>query len=803
MFETSAIKERVVKVRSDRKDYSIRMSGTADMDNTTTRHYETFKIGFQPNVSLTIENTGKTTVENPRVVTNGVRRWWCMEELLAEILAGATNDQEKALLIWDFVRRHRHHDNPVFVDHELHDPVKMLCAYGGGLCDDSGAVGSSLLYHAGLNRRKYGKDPKVRSLHGHMMCEAYLDGDFQFLDIDEDTFYLDRENERPVSGDAIVRDHELAKREHAYGPIFKGWRIGEDAASLFGADDGETFRPVGGHRIDMALRPGEKIVYRWDNVGKLARDSNRNRHFWGNSLLVYSPRLGPGDYATGVTEEEGIVVPAPGSGRGKLAGASRDSHLTYEVRSPYVVCGGRVRATFIGLRPRDRFAVSLSLDGQTWKKVWSESGKDRVSCDVELDRHLKIGQKPAKYAYFVRVSLGSASTGTAQLADLELETDIMTSPHSLPRLSLGANKVAYTDDTEEPHEVTVTHRWRESGNVTPPKAPARAVFPRPDAVVRSTTFDFQWSAVPDAERYHIQVSRRQDLKQPYRPCFDVIVEGNRHGSPFAGMFSPGVDYYWRIRSRNRQGLWGQWSRTWRFRWDGPRVPVNVQQHRKGSKIAISWGPNPLGPRPVCYDVYGSDERGFSISKERYYVKGLGERPSNFVARTTDTEMAAVAEDGDLPNLNKSFYRVVAIDENGTESGCSDLVELPHPWVYSKPVRIAAVGVPYRYEVRTLRCLGDLQYRYVKGHYAFWEKEAYEFELVSGPKWLSLNTETGELSGTPATRDVGSVAVEVLAIRLYPDEIASDERLAESFQKTADRFQASHRQRFRIRVRPQS
>jgi len=740
------------------------------MDNTTTRHYETFKIAFQNNVSLTIANTGDVTVVNPRVFTNGKRRWWCMEELLKEILAGAKDDQERALLIWEFVRQNRHHDDPIFVDDELHDPVKMLNVFGAGLCDDSGFVGCSLFYHAGLNKDKYGRNPSERCLHGHMICEAILDNGLQFMDIDENTFYLDLENERPVSGDAIVADHYLAKREHAYGPMYKGAAIGERAASLFGRDDGATFRAAAGHRMDFNLRPGERIVYRWDNCGKFPTDGTgkRNRRFWGNSRWVYEPVLTPARMKADAMEVA-------------------DSHVVYEMRCPYAACGGRLEAAFDGSKQQ---TIAVSIDGKRWAQVWKGTSK----CRVETDKALDYKRKPAKYVYWVKVSDPSS------LRSLKIETDLLSSPHSLPRLSLGRNTIDYTDDTKGLHEVTITHKWRESGSVKPPKPPNRPLGPKDGETVAATTFPFRWPVVKDATLYHIQVSRRRDFRLAYRPCFDVVVKGTEHHWPFAGMFNPGEQYYWRVRPRCKVGVWGDWSPVWRFKWQGPRPPVKLTRKIHDGRITISWVPNPRGPKPVRYEVYGSDERGFTPSRAPYQVMGLGKQPRNLLCETTECERLVVDRDADEPAMNRSFYRVVAIDKNGVTSGPSELLELPHPFLFTKPSKTAAAGKPYRYQLRTLQCLGDLQYRYAKPHAKFWEKEGYEFELVEGPAWLRLDKAAGLLTGTPSARQVGKHRVRIVCHRRYPAELKKGDYRASIFLKDAAKFQAKHEQTFVLSVR---
>jgi hypothetical protein len=180
-------------ITSSRHKYIIKMGGAVDMDHALTREHGKWRVGWQPNESLTIANVGSIPVENCKIIINDRGDWYSMEGLLQEAIGSAKNDQEKIYLIWQFLRSNRHHDDPLYEGrwaNELHDPVKMLVIYGAGLCDDSGAIGASMFRASGLRKQ----NPFVRCLHGHMMCEVFGKGQWQFMDIDENVFYLDREN---------------------------------------------------------------------------------------------------------------------------------------------------------------------------------------------------------------------------------------------------------------------------------------------------------------------------------------------------------------------------------------------------------------------------------------------------------------------------------------------------------------------------------------------------------------------------------------------------------------------------------
>lgn len=757
-------RKHVEEIRSREHRYVISMGGTLDMENTRTLAGSNCTIAFQPNMSLTIENTGDAPVVNPRLVINDRGNWYTFDSLLAEFTRGATTDQEKVYFIWQSMRENLYHESPLFGDAEPHDPVKLLNIFGFNLCDDAGSAGCSLFYHAGF------KKSKNRALHGHVQCEAFVGSAYQFMDIDMDCFYLDRENERPVSGDECARDHDLVRRELNYGQVVSRFVSSDRPAALFGPDDRQFDARLRGHEIAYVLRPGEKAIFRWDNMGKYCAENKQRAHrprYFGNSRFVYRPRLELGRVKA---EAEAVVdvAQAPANGKShRLAGTSPRAYVTYAIKVPYAVAGGAVRAEFSGLDPRDRFSIALSVDGKTWKELWTKQGVGAHAADVALDGHLELLRAPAKYSFHVRVGLGSVSRPrSASLHALEIETDVLAAPVSLPRLRLGTNHVVYTDGTEGSRQVRVSHEWRETDAIKPLLAVDTPTYPQPNAEIRDSVVTFSWPATKGAERYHLQVSRRADFRYPYRTSLDVVIPATKWTVPYTGIFSPDTNYYWRLRCRDRWGVWSPWSQGWPFTWRGPRVPVGVRASVQGQTVTLHWKPNPRGERPVKYAIYGSDEKGFSVRKGEHNVPGRGKVPGNFLAETTAMSMVVAGPTAAAGNANKVFYRVVASDASGTESGCSDYAELPHPFVCSRPVTQARVGKPYRYQVKSLRSLGDYQCKQdptvkrKKYAYKFWDVEQATFRLVRGPKWLSIGGRTGLLSGTPSAEHVGTARVEV-------------------------------------------
>src|SRR5262249_5860342 len=203
---------------------------------------------------------------------------------------------------------------------------------------------------------------------------------------------------------------------------------------------------------------------------------------------------------------------------------------------------------------------------------------------------------------------------------------------------------------------------------------------------------------------------------------------------------------------------------------GPAVPVDVTLaiDRDSGTGVLRWKPSPTGRKPAKYRIYGSDEKGFTISDEPYKaVVGISNvvpsnRPANFVTEVFATEAAVIGADLKWPNANRAYYRVVAMDEKGNRSGPSDFAEAPRPILWSRSVTTAKVGAEYRYALAAIRSLGDLRTRAVDGKETmnYWDVETPRFTIEKGPAWLKIDERTGVLSGVPDTP--GKVVVSVTA-----------------------------------------
>jgi hypothetical protein len=373
------------------------------------------------------------------------------------------------------------------------------------------------------------------------------------------------------------------------------------------------------------------------------------------------------------------------------------------------------------------------------------------------------------------------------LSAVNIRNDIQMAPLAMPSMTVGNNRFTYVEHTDDKtganaaRHLRITHTWVERSKTRPPQAPESPIYPPRGGASDGTDVVFQWNAATDPDGddltdYHFQLSDRPDLRWPLSPNFDKYISKTPdcgktcYTLPRPGLLTPGTTYYWHVKAKDSHGVWGPWSGIWSFTAQGPAYPLDVAiKYNPDAGIGtLTWSANPVGRPPAKYRVYGSDEKGFTVHDASYEVK-LGDTkelanpfPANFVAEVTGTSLDVIGAGNVQPNANKAYYRVVAVDAGGKRSGDSDYAEALRPFIYSVPVTSAPAGQPYRYQVQAIRSLGDLTRRdsaKPKPGARFWKIEPLKFSLTQKPGWMSINADTGLITGT-SDGTGGTVTVSV-------------------------------------------
>ncbi len=424
--------------------------------------------------------------------------------------------------------------------------------------------------------------------------------------------------------------------------------------------------------MNMTLRPGEALVWRWGHLNPIKYHGSRPPRFPDrlcNGSWEYRPDFKQPSWRAGATTVESIRE----RDDGLMAEEGKTGIVVWTMSSPYVFVGGRLEVEGTGAK------FKLSWDGKSWHEV-----------DRNLDG-LFPPEGPARYRYYLKCEL----SGDARLRRLAIVNDLQMAPLTLPGMGVGTNAFTYTDESASSRRVRITHQWVERSASRPPDAPAEPVFPPSGGVTDGTEIVFQWrpASDPDGDAiadYHFELSERADMKWPLSMSFAKLISRTadagqaRYTLPGPGLLNPDTEYFWRVRAQDDKGVWGPWSPTWSFTPRGPAPPrdVSLEFDRERNRGVLRWAPNPLGRKPVAYRVYASDEKGFSVSDRPYKVtvgvsdKMPSEFPANFVVETSATELEVVGAQVKLAGANKAFYRVVAVDAAGNRSGPSDYAAVP-------------------------------------------------------------------------------------------------------------------------------
>jgi len=452
-----------------------------------------------PPTSATDE-TPVGVVCNVKVLSDKVADVSSMEAWQRSFLKPGMSDRDKALAAWRTTVMFQHQDTPPveFLQHDgvVQDPIKLFNVYGYSFCSVACCDVAALARWAGLEARGW-------AINGHSVPEVAWGGSWHMLDASL-IHYFPRGDGDVASVEEVL---STVKEWYARNPGYKGndaklrafqqaggwtgWRKGPDllrrcpfydaggwwpakthgwysTMQEYDGTCGKTGKPFlyeygysQGYRVNVQLRPGERLTRNWSNKGLHVNGKGGAPGCLtmqtGRDFLTYTPKYGdraPGRVGNGTLEYN---VPLAGGAWRRAAllaenlddravrvkDAAQPGRLVLRLPSSYVYLTGMLtlRATVgAGGSVVVSFSDNNGLD-------WKEAARLTTAGEKRLDLTPRVLRR---YDYRLKFTFRGKGTG---LEALRIVHDVQHSQRPLPALDRGVNTLTFSAG---PPEGTVT-----------------------------------------------------------------------------------------------------------------------------------------------------------------------------------------------------------------------------------------------------------------------------------------------------------------------------------------------------------
>ncbi|MCF7802570.1 MAG: fibronectin type III domain-containing protein [Candidatus Marinimicrobia bacterium] len=283
--------------------------------------------------------------------------------------------------------------------------------------------------------------------------------------------------------------------------------------------------------------------------------------------------------------------------------------------SNYEVAGLEYSTTYYW-RERSNYLLSTSSWSETWEFTTVEappaepvlespvSGSEGVSTTPTLEWAASARAESYEVQMDSSESFTNPQFQQADITETSITANTLESGTKYHWRVRGVNKAG-------PGNFSETWTFTTTAGDQPPAQPT-LVFPEDGADSLSTTVNFQWNSIPNAENYHIQVGADSEFSQLEGEVDSVTNESIE----IAGLPKETV-LHWRVRAANANGF-GQWSASRQFtttNQEGVPAPPEIVSPADDStnlplETTLDWAPAEYADH---YDLQVSTDSTFSTT----------------------------------------------------------------------------------------------------------------------------------------------------------------------------------------------
>lgn len=512
---------------------------------------------------------------SPRVICNNSTDFYDTVSLLSSPRFAGKKGQDLLIALWEFMvdpnegLYHYCQTSERSTWKLVWDAVKILNCFGWAICGQNATVMGTLFRDAGFKSRiVYG--------HGHLISEAFCDGQWRLLDGDMRAYHRKHppHQDQIASAEEIVADLTLLTAQgNPSSPYYLSDRKPEDCGGIYSVLP-QYYDVFADHSLVMsfAMRPGERLTKfkapqgkwiwfdtftefkanypeEWSATGPRRRHAPKEEY--GNVVWSYSPNLTDHwqDFDAGVAE---AINAAPTTDGIRPVRAGRSS-FTFDFISPWPFAG--IPGQSQDVAATDGCVVKFKVDQKSsaqvrmmmsvapeenWFEAWSSSSPGVHDVRLDLTKYVVNSHR-----YSLRFELGDAGPESVAVNCLAVESFGMISQNSISCLAEGDNRIELR--LGDAAGRTLTHRMFDTD------------FRKSDDVVRKTLRTVNLKFAPDtAEKVQPQDSAKPyeiiyKFDAPSRASFaDVFVHlaylgaspGTAGEDRLAAMWSPAEDGPW-------------------------------------------------------------------------------------------------------------------------------------------------------------------------------------------------------------------------------------------------------------------